>query len=320
MNRTNMILLALLLAQGACIGYQQMAGGDEVTSTSRGLLLGELAADGVTQLAIEEGDDPEARATLVRNPDGWTVAERWNHPADANKVDELLRELAALEIADVVSTTGLHAVDLGVADADFTKKVTIATAKGDKVLFLGTSGRGSSTHARLGGSDEIVAVRNFSTWRVNARPDGWVDRTAVDVPPADVAQFTLARPDGTLTFTRSEGEVEGTAAWLLSDGTRAAGLDAEAVDPLLGKAAKVSSSKVLGELGAVEDALLRVTLTTADGAVSYAVGAGEAADTYVLAVDGGGHLLQIGTWAVEKLLEADFDALSPPADGEEPAE
>lgn len=311
MNRNNLILLALLLLQGTCIGVRQLGSPDEATTVQRGLLLGELATDGVTGLTIEEsGDTEQTKSTLARGPDGWTVSERWDHPADGDKVDELLRELAALEIADVVSSTGLHAVDLGVADADFEKKVTIATQSGDKVLLLGTSGRGSSTHARLGGSDEIVAVRNFSTWRVNARPDGWVDRKVLEIDPATVARLELASPDGTLSFSRSDGEIDGAAAWLMSDGVRSAGIDAEVVDPLLAKASKLSSSKVLGPAAPIAEPLLTVTLTTAGGVTRYSLGLA-ADENLSLAVDGSTHLLAIGKWAAENLLNAAYDELLP---------
>ncbi|MCO4773535.1 MAG: DUF4340 domain-containing protein [Deltaproteobacteria bacterium] len=317
MNKTNMILIALLVVQGACIGIQQLSSGDEA-SLERGLLLQGVDADSVSKVVIEDGaaDAEDPMATLVKQGDAWLVSERWDHPADAEKVDELLREIVALEIADVISTTGLHSVELEVDDDDYSKKVTLTTTDGERTLFFGTSGRGSSTHARAGGTEQVVAVRDFSTWRVNARPDGWVERLALEVAPDEVARLELAGPTGTLTLTRAEGAVEGTAEWLLSDGTRQAGVDGEDVKELLTKATKLSASKVLGPASAVSPELLRVTLTTRAGARSYALGPAPEADNYALAVTGGSHLLQIGKWAVDPLLNATFDALVP--EGEAP--
>jgi len=325
MNRTNLILIALLAVQGACIGIQQL-GGDEEVAVERGMLLEDLDVDTVTKLVITEGeggDDKEV--TLTKAAEGWVVGERWGAPADGKKLDELLRELAALEIADVVSTTGLHAVELGVADGDFRKRVVLTDGGGERTVFLGTSGRGSSTHARLGGADEVVAVRNFSTWRVNARPDGWVDRLVLDVPKDDVNGLTLTWPDAELSLTRTNATEEGAAPWLLSDGERQAGVDDADVDELLGKAAKLNASKVLGELdgaASVGDELLRVTLETKGGTVSYALGEADEANNFVIAKDGGRHLMQVGKWAVEKLLDASFDALAPEVEADEgdPAE
>lgn len=317
MNRINLILIGLLVAQGACIGYQHLGDEDEV-AVERGMLFADLDADAVTRVVITEGeggDDKEV--TLTKGADGWVVGERWGAPADGEKLDELLRELAALEVADVISTTGLHAVELGVADADFRKKVVLTDGAGERTLYLGTSGRGSSTHARLGGADEVVAVRNFSTWRVNARPDGWVDRLVVDVPKEDVNVLTLTWPDDELVLTRTGATEDGAAPWLLSDGERQAGVDEADIDALLGKAIKLSASKVLGELdgaASVGDELLRVTLETKDGTVSYALGEADEANNYVLAKDGRRHLMQVGKWAVETLLDASFDELAPAAD------
>ncbi len=319
MNRNNIILLALLLIQGTCIGVRQLSSPTQSSSVQRGMLLGELATDGVSGLTIEDGDaEDEGVSTLVRGPDGWRVSELWNHPADEKKVDELLRELAALEVADVVSTTGLHAVDLGVDDDEFKKRVTITTQAGDKVLLLGTSGRGSSTHARLLGSDEIVAVRNFSTWRVHARPGGWADRDVLDIDPSSVTRLELTRDGQTLSFNRSEGQVEGTAAWRMSEGDRSAGVDAEVVDPLLAKASKLSSSKVLGPTAPIPEPRLTVTLTTPTGVTSYSLGPA-ADENFSLSVEGSTHLLAIGKWAIESLLSASFDDLVPSDEPEAPA-
>ena len=314
MNKTNLILLVLLLIQGAFIGVQKMTGGSNDTPVERGMLLDGLAVDAITKLVIQEGSEAleDKLVTLEKAGEDWGVAERWDHPADADKVDELLRELTALESADVVSTTGMHAVDLGVADDDFRKSVTLTADGVEHVVLLGTSGRGSSTHARIGGETEVVAVRNFSTWRVNARPDGWVDRQVVDVAPDQVASLEIAGPEGALRFTRTEGEVEGAAEWLMGDGDRQAGLSGDDLTELLSKATKVSASKVLGELKPVQSELLRVTLTQTDGArVSYVLGATSSDANFLLAVDGGTHLLEVGKWAVEPLLNASFDSLVP---------
>ncbi len=314
MNKTNLTLLVLLLVQGACIGVQQMKGEASDSPVERGMLLDGLAVDGVTKMVIQEGSEAldDKLVTIEKAGEHWVVAERWDHPADADKVDELLRELAALEIADVVSTTGMHSVDLGVADDDFRKSVTLTADGVEQVVLLGTSGRGSSTHARLGGEKEVVAVRNFSSWRVNARPDSWVDRQVVDVAPDQVRSLEIAGPDGALRFTRTEGEIEGAAEWLMNDGDRQAGLSGDDLTELLGKATKVSANKVLGEREAVQGELLRVTLVQTDGAsVSYVLGATDSDANFLLAVDGGTHLLEIGKWAVEPLLNASFDALAP---------
>ncbi len=303
MSRTNMILLALLLIQGACLGYQQLQPEDAPAGASRGLLLPGLVVDDVTEVQIAEGGDAkdDASVTLTKTGAGWVVAERSDYPADADKLDELLRELAALEIADVVSVTGLHQVELGVGDDDYTRKVTLTTAGGDTVLYLGTSGRGSSTHTRVGGEDRVLAVRDFSSWRVAARPDGWVQRTIVDVDPATVTTLELVRDGAVLALTR-EGE-----GWLV-DGAPA---DGEAVDKLLAKAAKQTLSKVAGAAdGVAPGELLQVRLSTPDGVTSYRIADGEEEGKFVLAVDGGGHIVEVGKWGVEAMLDATADSLT----------
>ena len=300
MNRTNMILLGLLLLQGLGFAYQIASRDDVVDAGPRGLLLEGLVVDDVTALAIDDGTTEDA-VTLTRADDGWVVADRWDHPADGKKLDELLRELMALEIADVVSKSGLHLVELGVGADDYTKKVTITSGATSSTLYLGTSGRGSSTHTRVDGDERVVAVRDFSTWRVNARPDTWVHRSVVDLDPESVIGLELLRGDGGIVLTK-EGDT-----WLL-DGAPA---DATAVDALVKKAAKVTLSAVTGPAeGALPGELLAVVLRTADGATTWRVAPGAAEGKFAVAVDGGSHVVEIGKWAVESLLDATAESLA----------
>jgi len=301
MTRTNTILLILLLVQGAILGVQTFAAPEAVDASARGLLLDGLSADAVEQLVIDEGGDAEdVGVTLKKTGSGWVVSDRWDHPADGAKVDELIRELAALEVADVVSQTGLHDVELGVADDDFRKKVTL-TGGGERTLYLGTSGRGSSTHTRVAGEQRVVAVRDFSTWRVNARADSWVQRTVVDVDPEAVTELTLAGAEGTVTL-RKDGE-----AWLVNDGPA----NADEVDKLIKKAAKVTLSKVVGPAsGTPEGAVLTVTVTTPERATTWRIAPSTEDGKFLVAVDGGAHLVEVGKWAVEPLIDATAESLA----------
>ena len=304
MNRTNLILLGVLLVQGACIGIQQLGGDEPTEAVARGPLLPDVDADAVTELVIVDGQaDSENTVTLRKDGDRWLVTERWNAAADTDKVNELIRELAALEVADVVSTSGLHHVELGVAPNDFTKKVTL----GGQTLFLGTSGRGGSTHARVDGTDRVVAVRDFSSWRVNARPDGWVDRTVVEIDPATVKDLQVLKQDGAYSLTR-EGEGD-AVAWLLSDGDELVPIEPAEADTLVKKAAKITATKVLGEYGQVDGQLMQVNVVTDDGTVTYRVGPGEADNTYVLGREDGAHLFEVSSYAVKDLVESSYATL-----------
>ena len=302
MNRTNLILMAFLLVQGACIGYQQLQTEDVGDDAARGLLLDGLVVADVTEVhVVERGEaDEDTSVTLKKTAAGWVVSELWEHPADGAKIDELLLELSALEIADVVSVTGLHQVELGVGDEDFTKRVTLKTGGADRVLFLGTSGRGGSTNTRVGGEERVIAVRDFSSWRVNARPDSWVQRRVVDVDADAITALELTQGGAVTTLTRA-GE-----GWLLGD----APADGEAVDKLLKKAAKLTLSKVTGAAGALTGELAQVRLTTAEGVTGYRIAAGEEEGKFLVAVDGGSHIVEVGKWAVEAILDATPESLA----------
>ena len=179
MNRGNLILGALLLGQLTLVGFRSLGGEDSTQGIERGLLIEGIKTDDLTRILIESGSDDKEAVTVERSTtdEDWHVVEASDYPADTSKLGSTLRELAGLEIADVVSSTSHHHVDLKVADSEFEKRVTLESGDEKVELLFGTSGRAGSVHVRRADQDTVYAVRDYSSWRLSTRPDAWIDKS-----------------------------------------------------------------------------------------------------------------------------------------------
>lgn len=321
MSRLNQALFALLILQAGAVGWQLVGGGSQAAVIDRGLLMPDLVADDITAISVRDGPEEDAQSVTLKREGGmWTVDEQHGHRADADKVDKLLRDLSGLEIADVVSTSGLHDVDLEVAKDAYQRRVTLDAPGGRTTLYIGSSARGGSVHARLGSNERIVAVRDFSAYRVSARPESWLDRAVIDVVAADVSALEIARPDHPPLALKRDGD-----AWTVSEGERAGPAQADAATSLVDDVVGLKLTKVAGTLsGDPEGALLEVTLTTqgADGAATsqgYRVARSGDDGGYLVVPFGGDHMVQVAAAAIDKLMDIGFEDLAAGAPPDEAA-
>lgn len=334
----NLLLFGLLGLQLGVVGWQHRPQ-PGASMRARASVFEDLAAAAVTGLTIEDGTKS---VELRKGADGWVVASAFDHPADGEKVDRLLRELTVLEVVDVVSTSGKFQRKLEVADDDFVRKAVLVTDSGTQTVLLGTSGRGGSTHLRRGDSVDIVAVRDFGTWKLNTSVSSWLDTLFFEADQERIAELEVRRGSDTILLQRSE------AGWRLGDGAA----NTEAVDKLLDKVERMSFRDVAGKVDSAKVATLVVTVglrddtpesgespeatgeEAAEEEEEHAAEAGpkEAPSDLPLAVgerimlhfapEGGDdnrylawredkpHVVTIGEWTIKPLLEADREVLA----------
>jgi hypothetical protein len=321
MTRTNQILIALLVLQGAFLALRGLSSEPE-GAFQRGPLIVGIERDQVETIRVEGPEDDE-RATLEKAGDGWAVSESAGYPADPTKVDEVLRELFGLEVADLVSTTRNHHVDLKVSEKDFQRKLILEGGGGSVELYFGTSGRAGSTHARRAGDDEVYAVRDFSSWKLGSRPDGWVEREYLTVDREQiisvdyVGRFRLDRSATGWTLTGADGVAETAKA--------------DEVDKVLDKLETVRLSEVVGPAsvhplseGAVEvrlglgslppppaegDEPTEASPVIREERVLRIAPMADDENNFLLHVDGKSHVVQVGSWAMKPVLEASVQTL-----------
>ena len=240
--RVNIILAAVLIAQLGFIGIRTQWTPANGAAASRGLLLDGIDTDALVELRIEAADEA---VNVERDTPGdrWRVAELFGY-SDPAKVTKTLRELAALEIAEVVSTSGEHHQDLKVSDDNFDRRVTLTGTAGTVEILFGSSGRANSAHVRKAGDPTVYSVRDFSSWKLSAQADSWIDRTYFAANRQQVTRLAIENAHGALRVER-----DGPKNWtLITADNQRLPADGDAVDTLLGKATAVTMMEVAGKL------------------------------------------------------------------------
>jgi hypothetical protein len=160
---------------------------------SRALPELEPALNDVTSLRIVgPGDAPPV--TLERLDGRWHVAER-GYPADASRVRALLLSLAELEVVERKTADAANYPRLGV------EEVQLPAAQGFRIeirgldrplaLTFGREAQPGSGYVRRADAAEVLLVRPRID--VDREPRAWLARPVLDVAPARVQSFAIAR-------------------------------------------------------------------------------------------------------------------------------
>lgn len=343
-TRGNILLGLLLLGQLAALTYLNSRE-KPLTGADLGILLPGLDVDNVARLKIADSGDKGVSVTLERGDQGWVVFEHHGYRADQDKVTRTLRELAALTVSEQVGGRQ-HQVKLKVAEGEFEKRVELTTDKGTQVVYLGTSAHAGSLHARRGDEEKVLAVRDYSTWRLAAAPGDWIDHVYLHLKEEEIAAVTFDRPDGTIQLQQSG------AQWLYDAGHGLMLADLQTTRDLLRDLTQLRISGVAGTLEEqaqnLASPLLTVTINrqqapetkgaeSVDGGpagfggapVKAATGEHETItlriaakpgekDNYLVHLSGEAHVGEVGRWSVEKLLEFKAEELETKRDAGSP--
>ncbi len=168
----------------------------------------------VTGLGIEGA---RSTFTLTRRDGSWSVAEKDGYPAQGDKVEALLQELAGLRSVYASTEDSLRYADYGLGGPEHPNssrvRIALKTA-GDAVLVevdLGhtvTTPAGSQVFLRRSGQERVWVAD--SELHVSADPMAWIDEALMDIPREQVREVTLTDPQGEeLVVQRSpEGALE----------------------------------------------------------------------------------------------------------------
>ena len=199
LNRGNLALLCLLIAQIAALALMVFAGAGAESRVVEPLLA-DFDASRITALTI--ADDIDASISLVRADDNWMLPAADEFPVDGGKVDELLRQLASLDNARLVATNPGNFPRLLVADTDFRRKLSLSAGDRDWTLFLGGSGGSNTAYARLESQNEVYLGKGISAWDASTQATNWIDASYVEVPQADLLRLDVTNANGSFSFAR----------------------------------------------------------------------------------------------------------------------
>ena len=155
----------------------------------------EFDADAVDMLSVSggaggsgEGDEgSEGNVVLAKKDDAWQLPD--GLPADAAKVDEVIKKLADASAGWPVATSVSVQERFELVEDNHQRRLTLS-AGGETVadIYLGTSPGYRKTHARRVDDDNIYAI-TFSNYQAGMKESDWLDKA-------------LLRPDGALTGLR----------------------------------------------------------------------------------------------------------------------
>ena len=195
-------LLAVTLAAAVAAVFSGSGGGPNSDPRIGRPVMADLAPHlaEIEQVALMHG---ESKTTLVRHGDRWTVDERADYPADAEKLRPLLLGLAGLRLRRAQDQGSQNYPRLEVEDAGGKdSKSTLVTVSGEKGALLGEIIAGKRVTDALGGGDDGVYVRkpgDAQSWLARGTLDlsdtpGWLDPALLDLPADGVKEMLFSPP------------------------------------------------------------------------------------------------------------------------------
>ena len=200
LTRFHKILIGLLAVQLALAIYTTTRGGPSAPTKEKPLLAGYDAAK-VTRLQVT-GTGAAKPIDLVKQGDAWVVASQFGFPADASKVSDALGALGRMAAADPIATRAGRHAQLGVGDAEPTRKLIVTADGKDTTIILGNNAGPRRTAVRLGG-DKVYAVAGVSAYTYGLDAAAWIDTHIVKVPRDEVAKVTIDKGGKKLELERA---------------------------------------------------------------------------------------------------------------------
>lgn len=210
MNKSTLRNLAIVLFAlvAIMVGFEMS---DKATTTSGGdLLLPGLKdrINSVSSITVEApGDDP---TTIINESGTWSVANRWDYPADIGTIREVLLALADARILEQKTSDPERYAQLGVlepAGGGEGESTRIAVAGDDFSydLLVGNINQGSNRFVRR--VDEAPSLLIDQNPPLPDAVSGWLRADLIDIDAANVEMVTVRHADGeTINVFKSSPE------------------------------------------------------------------------------------------------------------------
>lgn len=308
MSRFQRILTGLLLLQVLILVFVFLPRGSE--TVAGGTLFAGLNSAEITQILLE--DNAGESTTLLREGDGWVLADSEGFSADASKITPILDKISNLNTNRLITNTSSSHGRLQVADDDFLRRVTLTTEDDTYILYVGSSPSPGSTHVRNSDDDATFLTSDITQFEVNAAASGWIDTSYITLTRTDVSNLVVTNANGTYTFaTDAEG------AWQL------AGLQADQIfeqtqfNTILGRIVSMRMQTPLGTTEKPEygldnpQARVIVTLTAGEEATQTTytldIGSADADGNTIVKFSDSPYYVTVAEFSVEPIINATRD-------------
>jgi hypothetical protein len=339
-NRTNRALGLLLGLQVVAFGLMAAFCGPGPSSRVPPRMLFEgFRIDELQTVRLQSGEPPwDAGAdaalpeplVIARQGEGWVLPGKFDHPADRAKLERLLGQLVGLASSLVVARGPEHQVALEVAEGKFRRKLTLEAAGRSRELYVGGRKAGF-TQVRVGGEDAVYAVDDLDEWQLGPTASEWLAKGGELAPPERVQILELERQGRALRLARvgpedwrlgEEAVPAGKARALLDQAVRLEPADVlgrlddpaararvdQGQDPVvvrLGLRAEPWGAPGTGPADAVPDGGASPAAEVVETKVIHLAAHPERSSQALAYLEGGGFVLVVDRWRVERLLELD---------------
>lgn len=267
-----------------------------------GLTTGQIVEVGIR-------DDRGDSLALLRQEDGWVLADTDGYPAKEAAVQTLLEQIVGLRTDRLVTRTRASHIPLQVAADAFVREIMLRTAEGASyTLYLGSSPSYGATHFRLAGQDETYLTSGLTSWTASAAPASWVETAYLSVPQTDVQRLTVSNALGEFTLLR---DAEGH--WVLEDLAEGETIDSALAASLAARATAIYLLRPLGRAEQPDYGLTTpratVTLETAAETLTLRVGSQGVDGSYIVKSSASDYYVRVSEYAVKDLVEKGREAL-----------
>lgn len=251
---------------------------------------------------------PAARVELVKRDGRWYLPGYFDAPADAAKLEDLLKRLADSKRTAPVATTAAALQRFRVADNDYERRIVLSRGENPLVtLYLGTTTGLRRAHVRAGSEPAVYAV-DLPSYDVRAAAADWLDQGLLKRDTASLTEVTIAAAGKTLTLRRSEHK-EGDKRAVVWEADGEVRVDAARAAALAEAIANLKVDAVLGTEARPEwrqdQPQVRLTLKDVQGrAATWTISKPKSGDTHVLKASDRPWYLELKSWNARPLLEA----------------
>ncbi len=267
LQRILAIVLAVQIMLAAVVFWPRST----VQAESGPLFPGLETAD-IVKLTLE--DNIGNQVALLRQGDGWVLADSGDFPADGSKIEPVLSKIAVLQTGRLVTQNATSHKRLQVAGTDFMRRVDMEMQDSSvQTLYVGSSPSAGATHVRRADQNETYLATDLASWEIGATAQSWIDASYVTLNREEVTRLVLENGSGSFQFDKQPDDT-----WTMVGLAEDEALNMTNFNPILSQAVGLRMTTPLGleekaEYGLDEPAA-KVSITTTssdDGSTKTAV-------------------------------------------------
>ncbi|MFH1466408.1 MAG: DUF4340 domain-containing protein [Pseudomonadota bacterium] len=265
-----------------------------------------LDAAAIDRIEIARSGENAEPVALVKEGERWLIASSAGYPAQADKVQELIDSLTALEVRRPLATKAVNHDALKVGEKEFGKKVTLSAGDQQASVVIGAASS-HAVHVRLADEDDVYEARGMSEWTIKDRASSYWKPEVVDLDVDTATGIVIALRDGTTVgLSHSEN------GWIYEgDAPEGELIDPDKVSRLAEAACKIRLREPVGTTAepafGLDNPAATVTVTTEaeDATSTFSYELGNTADGEVYLETGASPwIVTVSEYSAKSILEA----------------